>query len=78
MHRSTRRHKGGRLRTVVPVHERISRNHDARDTLDTCRRSRGDVGEGASHGYHPYRGGRYDNSDVQSLSPSLSGPQAFG
>jgi len=42
--------QGGRLRTAVSVHERLRRDHDARDTLDARRRAHGDVGEGASHG----------------------------
>ena len=64
----------GRPRTVVPVHERLGRNHDARDTLDARRRTHGDVREGASHGYHPHRGGRYNSGKDQSLSPGLPRP----
>ena len=49
-----------------------------RDTLDSRRHAHGDVREGASHGYHPHRGGRYDSGEDRSPSPSLPGPQAFG
>ena len=38
----------------------------------------GDAREGASHGYHPRRGGCYDSGEDRSLSPNLLGPQAFG
>ena len=42
---------------MVPVHERLDHNRDARDTLDAHSRTRGDAGEGASRGYHPRHGG---------------------
>ena len=70
--------RGGRPRITVPVHERLGRNCDARDTLDARRRTRSDAGEGASHGYHPHCGGPYDSGEDQSSSPNLLGPQAFG
>ena len=70
--------QGGRPRTVVPVHERLGRHHDAPNTLNARRHARGDVREGASDGYHPYHGGRYDSSEDRSLSLDLLGPQAFG
>ena len=70
--------QGGRPRTAVPVHEHLGRHRDVRDTLDAHRRAHGDTREGASHGYHPRRGERYDSSEDQSLSPDLLGPQAFG
>ena len=63
---------------MVPVHERLGRYRDVRDTLDARRRTRGDAREGASHGYHPHHGGRYDSGEDQSPSPDLPGPQAFG
>ena len=55
--------QGSRLRTVVPVHERLGRNREARDTLDARRRTHGDAGEGASRGYHPCLGGCYDSGE---------------
>jgi len=63
---------------VVLVHEHLGRHRDTSDTLDACRHARGDAREGASHGYHPRRGGRYNSGEDQSLSPDLLGPQAFG
>ena len=56
------------------MHEHLGRNRDARDTLDAHRRARGDAREGASHGYHPRRGGRYDSDEDRSPSPDLLGP----
>ena len=70
--------QGGRPRTVVRVRERLNLHRDARDTLDARRCAHGDAREEASHGYHPRRGRHYDSSEDQSLSPDLSGPQAFG
>ena len=70
--------QGGKPRFAVPVHERLGRNRDARDTLDACRCSHGDAREGASCGYHPRRGGRYDSGEDRSPSPDLPGSQAFG
>ena len=69
--------QGGRPRTTVPVHERLGRHHDARDTLDAHKCAHGNAREGDSRGYHPRRGRRYDSSEDQSLSPDLPGPQAF-
>ena len=46
---------------MAPVHERLGRNHDARDTLNARRCTHDDPREGASRGYHPHHGGRYDN-----------------
>ena len=60
------------------MHELLGRNHDAHDTLDAHMRTRGNAGEGASCGYHPCRGERYDSGEDRSLSPDLLGPQAFG
>ena len=70
--------QGGRQRTAVPVRQRLDRNRDTRNTLDAHRRTYDDSREGASHGYHPRHGRRYDNSEDQSPSPGLPGPQAFG
>ena len=63
---------------MVLVHERLGRHRDARDTLDARRRAHSDERVGASRGYHPHRGRRYDSSEDRSLSPDLPGPQAFG
>ena len=67
--------QGSTLCTMVPVHERLGRNHDMRDTLDAHRRAHGDSREGASHGYHPHRGGRYlrPSADTSSTPPSCHG-----
>ena len=43
--------------------ERLGRNHDARDTLDAHKHTHNNLREGASHGYHPRCGGRYDSSE---------------
>ena len=63
---------------MVPVHQCLGHNHDARNTLDARRRTHGDPRKGASRGYHPRRGGRYDSDEDRSPSPGLPGPQAFG
>ena len=68
---------GSRQRTTVLVHQCLGRNHDARSTLDTRRRTYSDPREGALHGYHPHRSGRYDSGEDRSPSPDLPGPQAF-
>ena len=60
------------------MHQRLGRNHDARSTLDAPRRTHDDPSGGASHGYHPRCGRRYDSGEDQSLSLSLPRPQAFG
>ena len=70
--------QSGWQRTMVPVHQRLGRNRDARNTLNAHRRTHDDPREGASHGYHPHRDGRYDSGKDRSPSPSLPGPQAFG
>ena len=70
--------QGGRLRTVVSLQEHLGRHRDVRDTLDARRRAHGDKREEASRGYHPRHGGRYDSGEDRSLSPDLTGPQAFG
>ena len=70
--------QGGKPRVAVPVHERLSHNRDAHDTLDARRHTHDDPRDGASRGYHPRRGGRYDSDEDQSLSPDLPGPLSFG
>ena len=65
---------GGRQHTTVPVHQRLAHNRDARSTIDARRRAYNDSREGACHGYHPCRGGRYDSGEDRSSSPSLPGP----
>ena len=60
------------------MHQRLSRNSDTRSTLDARWRTHDNPREGAHHGYHPRRGGRYDSGEDWSSSPGLSGPQAFG
>ena len=59
---------------MVPVHERLDPNRDARDTLDSRRHGRGHKREEAGRGYHPCNGGRYDSDEDQSPSPDLLGP----
>ena len=59
------------------MHDRLGRNHDARDTLDARRCTHGNTGEGVSCGFHPHRGGRYDSGEDRSPSLGLSGFQAF-
>jgi len=44
---------GGRQHSVVPVHQRLGHDHDVRSTIDAHRRTHGDAGEAARHGYHP-------------------------
>jgi len=63
---------------VVPVHQRLDRNRDTHNTLDARRCTHDDPREGASRGYHPRRGGRYDSDENRSPSPGLPRPQAFG
>ena len=60
------------------MHERLSRNRDAHDTLDARRRTRDEPREGACCGYHPRRGGRYDSGEDRRPSLGLQVPQAFG
>ena len=59
---------------MVLVHEHLSPNHDARNTLDAYMCGRGDKREEAGHGYHPHHGRRYDSGEDQSLSPDLPEP----
>ena len=60
------------------MHQRLGRNRDACDTLDTRRCTYSDLREGASHGYQPHRDRCYDSGEDRSPSPGLPGPQAFG
>ena len=60
------------------MHQCLGRNRDARSTLDARRRTYNDPREGARHGYHPHRSGRYDSGDDRSSSLGLPEPQAFG
>ena len=54
---------------MAPVNERLGLHRDACNTLDARRRAHGNEREETSHGYHPYRGGRYNGSEDQSPSP---------
>ena len=63
---------------MILIHQRLSRNRDARSTLDAHRCTYSDPREGARRGYHPHRSGRYDGGEDRSPSPGLPGPQAFG
>ena len=60
------------------MHQRLGRNRDARDTLNSHRRTFDDPREGASRVYHPHHGGHYDSGEDRSPSLGLPGPQAFG
>jgi hypothetical protein len=46
------------------IHDRVGNNYDAHDVLNACKRHKED---GASCGYHPRRGGRYDSGEGRSL-----------
>jgi hypothetical protein len=70
--------QGSRQHTTVPVRQRLSRNHDARNTLDARRCAYDDPREGARHSYHPCCGRRYDSGEDRSPRPGLPRPQAFG
>ena len=59
------------------VHEHIVDNrapHDARDDINRRRKRRDD---GAARGYHPRRGGCYDNGEDQNPSLKTLGPWVF-
>jgi hypothetical protein len=56
------------------VHARVGHNYDARNILNARKRHKED---GASHGYHPQWGGRYDSGEDQSPSPEPPGPRVF-
>jgi hypothetical protein len=62
---------------MVSVHEHLDHNRDAHNTLDAYRRGQDKKREEADNGYHPRCGGCYDSGKDRSLSPDLSGPQAF-
>ena len=72
------RSQGGKQRATVLVHQHLGHNRNARSTLDARRCTHDDSREGASHGYHPHHGGRYNSGEDWSPSPGLPGPQAFG
>ena len=62
----SRRHKldaSQRTLSMDLVHQCLSHNNDARNTLDACRRAYDDPREGARRGYHPRHGGRYDSGE---------------
>jgi hypothetical protein len=63
---------------MVSTHQHLGPNHDARNTLDACRRRQRDKRGEASHGYHPHRGRNYNSGEDQSPSLDPSRPQAFG
>jgi hypothetical protein len=56
------------------VHARVGHNYDVRNVLNVCKRHKED---GASRGYHPRRGGRYDCKEDRSPSPEPQGPLVF-
>ena len=70
--------QGGRPHIVVSVHECLGLHCNARDTIDAHRCTCGVAWEGASHGYHPCHGRRYNSGEDRRPSPNLLGPQAFG
>jgi hypothetical protein len=56
------------------VHAHVGHNYDARNVLNARKRHKED---GASRGYHPRRGGRYDSREDRSPSPEPPRPQVF-
>jgi hypothetical protein len=56
------------------VHARVGHNYDVRNVLNARKRHKED---GASHGYHPRWGGRYDSGEDRSPSPEPPGPWVF-
>jgi hypothetical protein len=61
----------GRTRNIAPAAlGRLGNEHHRRDR-------RAHLDEKMRRGYHPRRGGRYDNGEDQSPSPEPPGPQAF-
>ena len=63
---------------MVPVHQRLGRNRDARSNLDACRCTYSDPREGACRGCHPCHSGCYNSGEDWCPSLGLLGPQAFG
>jgi hypothetical protein len=58
----------------LSIHDRISDTYDARNVINVHNRHKED---GASHGYHPRRGGRYDSEEDRPPSPKPTGPRVF-
>jgi hypothetical protein len=56
------------------VNDCVGNNYDARDVLHARKRYKED---GASRGYHPRRGSRYDSGEDRSPSPEPLGPRVF-
>jgi hypothetical protein len=56
------------------IHDYVGNNYDARDVLDECKRHKED---GASRGYHPHRGSRYDSGEDRIPSSEPLGPWVF-
>jgi hypothetical protein len=56
------------------VHDRVGNNYDTRDVLNARKRHKED---GASQGYHPRWGDRYDSGEDRSPSPEPPGPRVF-
>jgi hypothetical protein len=50
----------------LSIHDSVGHNYDARDVLNTRKRHKED---GASCGYHPRWGGRYDSMEDRSPFP---------
>jgi hypothetical protein len=63
---------------AASVRECIVDNREPRDTRDNINeRRRRKCGDGATQGYHEYRGRRYDSSEDRSPSPKPPSPQVF-
>jgi hypothetical protein len=58
----------------LSVHACIGHNYDTRNILNVRKWHKED---GASHGYHPRRGGCYDSREDRSPSPEPPGPWVF-
>jgi hypothetical protein len=56
------------------VRDRLGNDADARAILDACQCNTED---GATRGYHPCRGERYDSEEDQSPSTEPLGPRVF-
>ena len=66
--------QGGKPHAMVLVHECLGYKRDTHDTINAHSCAYDDMREGASHSYHPHRGGCYDSGEDRSPSPSLLGP----
>jgi hypothetical protein len=64
---------GGRAISAL-VHDQLSNNHDAHDTLNAHRCGREEQRREAGHRYNPHCGGCYDSGEDQSWSPRRQGP----